>query len=199
MTVVLPAILCCLGLIIVLALAALRRGFVMVAVSGASMLPAFRPGDRVLVRRTGHRGIEVGGVVVLRSPASEPGQWVPAEQPVTAGGVAAARSARRAGRAASSGPLVGSWVIKRVAALPGDPVPGLMRSATVGVPVVPSGQLLVTADSDGGTDSRRWGFIPVNRVLGPVVRTVPGRVRGEHRSRERLDGIRRSRAAYRSS
>jgi signal peptidase I len=183
MTVVLPTILCCLGMIIVLALvlAALRRGFVMVVVSGASMLPTFRPGDRVLVRRTGHRGIEVGGVVVLRSPASEPGQWVPAERPVTVG------------------PLVGSWVIKRVAALPGDPVPGLMRSATAGVPVVPSGQLLVTADSAGGTDSRRWGFIPVNRVLGPVVRTVPGRVRGEHRSRERLDGIRRSRAAYRSS
>ena len=172
MTVVLLTILCCLGLITVLALAALRSGFVLVVVSGASMLPTFRPGDRVLVRRTGHSGIEVGGVVVLRSPASEPGQWVPVGQPVTAGGVAAARSATQAGRAAGSGPLVGSWVIKRVAALPGDPVPDLMRSATAGVPVVPSGQLLVSADSDGGTDSRRWGFIPADRVLGPVVRTV---------------------------
>jgi len=182
MTVVLLTTLCCLGSITLLALAALRRGFAMVIVSGISMLPTFRPGDRVLVRRTGHNGIEVGGVVVLRSPASEPGQWVSADQPVTAGQLATARSARHAGHAAGPGPLVGFWVIKRVAALPGDPVPDLMRSATAAVRVVPGGQLLVSADNDGGTDSRQWGFIPVDRVLGPVMRTVPGRVLGEHRS-----------------
>jgi signal peptidase I len=179
MTVVLLITLCCLGSVLVLACAALRRGFAMVVVSGVSMLPTFRPGDRVLVRRSGPKGVEVGCVVVLRSPASEPGQWMPAGQSVAAGQLAGARSARHA---AGPGPLAGSWVIKRVAALPGDPVPDLMRSATADVPVVPGGQLLVCADNDSGTDSRQWGFIPVDRVLGPVVRTVPERVLGEHRS-----------------
>lgn len=169
MTVVSLTIGCCLGTIAVLALAALRRGFAMVIVSGVSMLPTFRPGDRVLVRRTGHSSIEVGSVVVFRSPASEPGQWVPAEE------LASAETVRCAGKAASPGSLAGSWVIKRVAALPGDPVPDPMRSAAADAPLVPDGQLLVSADSDGGTDSRQWGFIPVDRVLGPVVRTAPGR------------------------
>jgi signal peptidase I len=134
-----------LALAVFLALAALRLGFAVATVSGSSMLPTFRPGERVLVRRTRREGIEVGAVVVLRAPA-----------------MAADRGS--------------GWVIKRVAALPGDLVPGAMRVATAGAPVVPRGLFLVSADNERGTDSRHWGFVSVEQILGPVVRRLaPGR------------------------
>jgi signal peptidase I len=44
-----------------------RRRFVLVAVDGPSMLPALRPGDRVLVRRA-PAGVRPGQLVVARRP-----------------------------------------------------------------------------------------------------------------------------------
>ena len=44
-----------------------RRRWVLVAVDGPSMLPALRPGDRVLVRRA-PAGLRPGQVVVARKP-----------------------------------------------------------------------------------------------------------------------------------
>ncbi|MFG1945742.1 S26 family signal peptidase [Nonomuraea sp. NPDC048826] len=62
------------GLLLVLAL---RRLFVVVTVSGDSMLPAYRRGDRVLVRRRGLRHIRVRDVVVVRMPLGVPDvPWV---------------------------------------------------------------------------------------------------------------------------
>lgn len=47
----------------------LRRRLIVATVVGTSMLPAFRPGERVLVRRRAP-GLRVGDVVVLVSPDS---------------------------------------------------------------------------------------------------------------------------------
>jgi signal peptidase I len=132
----------------------LRTLLAVVRVRGTSMLPSLRPGDRVLVRHGMPSGmprrLRVGMVIVVRFPwvASAPrGVW-----PVA--------------------PRLGwdRWIIKRVAALPGDAVPRTMREAAGGVVTVPERTLLVSADNPTGTDSRQWGFIQISDVLGPVVK-----------------------------
>ena len=134
----------------------LRTQVAVVRVRGTSMLPGLRPGDRVLVRRGRPGGrarrLRVGMVIVVRSPiaASAPrGIW-----PVA--------------------PRLGwdRWIIKRVAALPGDAIPGAMRQATGGAVTVPERKLRVTADNASGADSRQWGFIQASDVLGPVVKKL---------------------------
>lgn len=133
---------------------ALRFTFVVAAVSGTSMTPAFHDGDRVLVRRGGRHRARVGTVVVLRSPFDE-SAWrglLPA----------AARSRHR------------RWMIKRIAALAGDRVPDTVAPTVAGAAVVPAGTMVVLSDNPAGTDSRRWGFVPVSEMLGVVVRKLPG-------------------------
>jgi signal peptidase I len=135
------------------ALLFLRTQLAVITVRGTSMLPAFQPGDRVLVRRgragSRTRQLRAGTVIVVRSPAAPPaprGTW-----PVA--------------------PPLGwdKWVIKRVAALSGDAVPGEMSAAVSGAVIVPDGKLLVAADNPAGADSRQWGFIEAGSVLGLVV------------------------------
>jgi signal peptidase I len=65
-------------------------------------------------------------------------------------------------------PLPGGmqWLVKRVAAMPGDPVPADM-AARAAVPVVPAGRLLVRSDA-GGLDSRHLGLIDSRAVAGKV-------------------------------
>ncbi|WP_370965630.1 S26 family signal peptidase [Amycolatopsis sp. cg9] len=119
-----------------------RRWFVAV-VSGLSMAPAFRDGQRVLCRRAGK--IRRGGVVVVEHPG-------------------------RAGpRALGPGHLV-----KRVAAIPGDPVPraGLPALADRPEDRVPAGMLVLLGDAKGSIDSAELGYFPVGRVVG-VVTTRP--------------------------
>jgi signal peptidase I len=134
----------------------LRTQVAVVRVRGTSMLPGLRPGDRVLVRHGRPSGrarrLRVGMVIVARSPV-------------------AARAPRGAWPVA---PRLGwdRWIIKRVAALPGDAVPDAMREATGRAVAVPERKLLVTADNPSGADSRQWGFIHVGDVLGPVVKKL---------------------------
>jgi signal peptidase I len=61
----------------------------------------------------------------------------------------------------------GRWLVKRVAAAPGEPVPG---RATPGDPtVVPPGHVFVLSDNPAlGRDSRRFGPVPLSRLLGRV-------------------------------
>ncbi|HEV2376783.1 MAG TPA: S26 family signal peptidase [Streptosporangiaceae bacterium] len=142
--------------------AVVRRRFVVVHIMGASMQPTYADGDRVLVRRRRDR-LSVGSVVVLRpprdgSPRGRPlgGAWrhsFLAEGTAGAGATEAIRN---------------GWLIKRVAALPGDPVPESVRAATNGVTVVPAGALVVLSDNPGGADSRRWGFVAADDLLGAV-------------------------------
>lgn len=132
-----------------LALAVMRRCFVVVKVAGASMIPALMPGDRVLVRRGARGRLQVGRVVVFGKPRDDclvpDGDTPPARV---------------------------QWTIKRVAALPGDTVPAVARRAVGDVGVVPPGMLVVLGDNVGSTDSRTWGFLPATAVLGVGVRRM---------------------------
>ncbi|UBU18342.1 S26 family signal peptidase [Nonomuraea gerenzanensis] len=133
-----------LAVLVVLAVVA-RRGLVVVQVSGVSMAPAYRPGDRVLVRRTG--AVRRGRVVVFES--TRPSGW-------------------------GTGPPAPPWAIKRVTALPGDPVPADVVEAVAAGPGarVPEGALVVVGDGTSSADSRVYGYVPADRVLGVVVRKL---------------------------
>jgi type IV secretory pathway protease TraF len=64
------------------------------------------------------------------------------------------------------------WLVKRVVAVPGDPVPPDVRGAAGGALVVPPGRLVVRGDNPRSVDSRRFGFIPVADVLGVAARRL---------------------------
>ena len=132
----------------------LNRTRVAVEVVGHSMEPAFRHGDRLLVRRVPAERLRVGDVVVLGRPDTEELQ----DLLLLAGSMP-------------------TWVVKRVAALPGDPVPAAVPDGRGGSGgngrAVPPGRLVVLGDNtDHSTDSRVWGPIPDDRVLGLVRRRM---------------------------
>ncbi|MFK0254986.1 S26 family signal peptidase [Streptomyces sp. NPDC090445] len=132
----------------------LRYTVVRVTVRGRSMAPLYEDGARVLVHRGGR--IAVGRVVVLERPAEGAGRPLPS----------VARSASPRTVASRR------WIIKRVAAVPGDPapldrVPGLDGRAGA---VVPPGRLVLLGDNPANShDSRQAGYFPVERVLGTVL------------------------------
>ncbi|WP_369218397.1 S26 family signal peptidase, partial [Streptomyces flavofungini] len=153
----LGAALCCVPALVVSAVLVAARAaetrLVTVRVSGSSMEPAFRAGDGVLVRR---RTAPARGAVVVveRPPYRAP--WPDA--PVAPGAPAHAIYARQ-------------WFIKRVAAVPGDPVPRAEVPALADVPGehVPEGMLVLLGDNRGESyDSRFVGYFPAARVLGTV-------------------------------
>ena len=117
----------------------LRRRYLTVTVDGPSMLPAYRPGERLLVRRaTSGAALRPGQVVVV---GGQPG-----------------------------------WVVKRVAAVPGDPVPGDVAPALRGDQStrVPAGRLVLLGDNPGQSyDSRQLGYFRTDRLLGVVLRRMP--------------------------
>ncbi|MFF4480713.1 S26 family signal peptidase [Streptomyces melanosporofaciens] len=132
---------------------AAERRLVAVGVSGRSMEPAYHDGDSVLVRRgrTPGRG---AAVVVERPPYQAP--WPDPPVPRTA---PAHRIYAR------------QWFIKRVAAVPGDPVPrsGLPALGDTPDRTVPEGMLILLGDnSEQSYDSRQVGYFPAERVLGEV-------------------------------
>jgi signal peptidase I len=114
---------------VLLALAGVRRRYVLVAVTGRSMLPTLAAGDRVVVRRVRPHRVRPGNVVVARAPG-------------TGGDAPAGR--RVAGEA---------WLVKRVTAV-GSP-PGTV--------------VLLGDNATRSRDSRHWGPLPADRVLGVVV------------------------------
>jgi signal peptidase I len=74
--------------VLVAALALVRRRLLVVTVRGVSMLPTYEAGDRVLFRRTGR--VRPGQVVVLRLPANaervDPGEDLLVKRVVAAAG-----------------------------------------------------------------------------------------------------------------
>jgi signal peptidase I len=130
----------------------LRRTVVVVNVRGGSMEPALASGERVLVRRVRASALRTGHIVVIEQPRwGEHIAWEPTENPM----------GRR------------HWMIKRVAALAGEPVPASVLPAADAPPgaTVPSGFVVVLGDNaDRSTDSRTFGFAPANRILGVMVR-----------------------------
>lgn len=130
------------------AVAGIRCRYVVVTVEGASMAPTLASGDRVLVRRTGPAGIRTGRLVVTRPPAGE--RW---------------SRMRRSG-----------WLIKRVAAAAGEPVPRDAAPALRDGPeeYVPDGRVVLLGDNPAESlDSRFWGYFRADYVVGVVVRRLP--------------------------
>ncbi|WP_433442518.1 S26 family signal peptidase [Nonomuraea sp. CA-141351] len=141
------------------ALAWLRRRYLVVTVQGESMLPAYRPGERVLVRRTSPGSLHAGHVVVLAgSSHGRHSRGSLGPQPAAA--------------ELSLGPR---WIIKRVAAVPGDPIPRDTVPALRTAPGtrVPDGRLVVLGDNpDRSHDSRHAGYLAADRLFGVVLRKV---------------------------
>lgn len=132
---------------------AVETRLVTVSVSGTSMEPAYHEGDSVLVRR---RVPPARGAVVVveRPPYRAP--WPDA--PVGPAAPAHVIYARH-------------WFIKRVAAVPGDPVPRAEVPALADAPGahVPEGMLVLLGDNRSESyDSRSVGYFPAARVLGTV-------------------------------
>ncbi|MGW5261166.1 S26 family signal peptidase [Microbispora sp. NPDC004025] len=127
------------------AVTAIRRTLHVVEVHGESMEPALRSGDRVLVRRLRPgRRVRRGDVVVISRVG-------PGEGFTLDGGT--------------------NLVIKRAAAVAGDPVPPEFEGS--GEARVPPGRLLVLGDNPSrSTDSRQWGLLPESRIAGVVIRRL---------------------------
>jgi signal peptidase I len=126
------------------AAAAVRWRYSVVTVHGSSMEPELADGDRVLARRCGMRRLRPGQLVIF----SEPGLN------------------HRRRPACLTGAGQDLWVIKRIAAIPGDPVPEIVRAAAGGAAVVPRRAVVVLGDAPSSRDSRQWGFIPASHILG---------------------------------
>ncbi|KAB8186477.1 S26 family signal peptidase [Microbispora catharanthi] len=125
-----------------------RRTLRVVEVHGESMEPGLWPGDQVLVRRLGpgrpRRRVRRGDIVVISRVG--PGEGV-----VLDGGT--------------------NLVIKRAAAVAGDPIPPGFEA--LGETRVPPGRLLVLGDNPSrSTDSRQWGLLPESRITGVVLRRL---------------------------
>jgi signal peptidase I len=135
----------------------LRRRIAVVAIVGPSMQPTLTAGDRVLVRRAKISDLRPGQIVVFEKPG-EDGTW-PTEPPRWP-------AVRR------------EWMIKRVAALPGDRLPATILSTTTRLaePSVPAGKLVVLGDNSARShDSREIGYIPAERLLGVMLRPLTRR------------------------
>lgn len=137
-----------------LGLLVVRRGFLVVTVDGTSMAPTYHPGDRLLVRRRSAAALRCGDVVLLRADATEVADVVGRPGHVTADAV--------------------EGMVKRVAALPGMPVPvDIAPVVRAGVDdVVPVGCLVVLGDNADGRDSRVFGYVSTRWVVGVVVRRL---------------------------
>jgi signal peptidase I len=131
-----------------------RRHLVTVTVEGMSMSPAYLPGDRVLVSRRTRTRAASGQVVVVERP-----------HPVTGWSALPPLGRDVEGR---------EWYIKRVAAVAGEPVPTVVRKRR-GLPddtTVAPGHLVVLGEHPLSEDSKQWGALPVDRVLGVVLRKL---------------------------
>ncbi|MBN6051026.1 hypothetical protein JYK22_03680, partial [Nonomuraea sp. RK-328] len=118
------------------------------------MLPTYRPGERLVVRRTSARTLRGGQVVVLAGLGHRP---------------------RPDGRPEDGAELSPRWIVKRIAAVPGDPIPRdtvpALRAASG--TRVPDGHLVVLGDNpDRSHDSRHAGYFTTDRLLGVVLRKV---------------------------
>lgn len=120
--------------------AVVRRRYLVVTVRGSSMSPTYYDADRVLVRRTRN----------ARSGAPGRGEVIVLRPPVE--------------EMAGTSP----FLVKRVAAVPGDDVPPDFRRA-VPLPIVPPRRLLVRGDNDRSADSRSFGLVDLGLVVGTVV------------------------------
>jgi signal peptidase I len=124
-----------------------HRRLVLVNVYGTSMEPTLSDGARVLVRRRRLAQLAVGDVAVLAPPkAAQAPEW-----------------------------QCSTWHVKRVAALPGDPLPAGVPGPG-GAIRVPPDTVVVLGDNPVGSDSREWGPYPAAGLVGTMIcQLSPGR------------------------
>ncbi|WP_246126761.1 S26 family signal peptidase [Embleya hyalina] len=149
-----------LGLLGVLLLVRTRGRVLRVRVVGWSMQPAIEPGDEVLARRVPPESLAVGDLVVLAGPHLAPELRIALAEgrPAPPGSVVwdpPNGSARR------SSPLI----VKRIAA-----VGGPRASGADGEHPPPAHLLLLGDNPEYSVDSRHYGSVPADRILGRVVR-----------------------------
>ena len=127
-------------------LVGVRTRLVVVAVHGDSMSPTLTDGQRVLAQRRRSGGYAVGDIVVFRAPDRE----------------------RRNGATGPDG-----YLVKRVAALPGERVPASMQPATEPPVRVPRNHVVVLGDNPANSqDSRQFGPIDQRTIVATVRRPV---------------------------
>ncbi|WP_406329348.1 S26 family signal peptidase [Streptomyces sp. NBC_00203] len=125
-----------------------RRRTLVITVKGVSMRPTLSAGDVLIGRRVRARRLRSGQIVVVEKP--NPGEdWKSWSWPE--------RSRH--------------LMIKRLAALPGEPVPAAVRGR-LGTGAVPPGAVVVLGDNLAeSVDSREIGYFPLERVVGVALRT----------------------------
>lgn len=133
-----------------------RRRWIIVRVVGDSMAPAIRDGEVLIARRV--RGaLRLDDVVVFVPP-------------------------RRAVEADfDDGDADPVFRVKRVAALPGDPIPDWAAAARDAAHDgrIPSGRVVVKGDAVDSQDSRHYGLVALDDVVGVVVRARAARGNAE--------------------
>jgi signal peptidase I len=136
-----------------LAVMRVRRTIVAITVEGMSMSPVYVDGDRVLISRRTAARVARDQVVVLERPDPRSGWAGPPP----------------------SGPLEPrNWYIKRVVAVAGDPVPEIVRvrQGLADDAIVGPDEIVVLGEHPRSEDSKQWGCLPANRVLGVVLRKL---------------------------
>jgi signal peptidase I len=113
------------------ALGAVRWRYAVVTVHGPSMEPDLADGDRLLTRRCRTGRLRRGQLIIFREPGLK---W------------------RRPAWLTGAGQDV--WVIKRVAAVAGDPVPDSVLAVARGLCIVPRRTIVVLGDGPVSRDSR---------------------------------------------
>ena len=67
----------------------------------------------------------------------------------------------------------GRWIVKRVAAVAGDPVPGEAAGVVAAGELVPPRHVVVLGDNRAhSADSRHYGFLAAHRVYGRALRRL---------------------------
>jgi signal peptidase I len=128
----------------------LRRRWMVVRVAGESMRPTLDDGDVILARRCQGTDVSRDDIVVFQRPELR-------------------GHSMHHYFGASAGPR--RWLIKRAIALGGDRLPEQMTRVTPALRTVPDRTLVVLGDN-AGLDSRVFGPLPCDRVLGVFIRRL---------------------------